>query len=69
MIVKWGAPKPEDRTRMLNRQRREAIYAFAFWRSRLIRLSRQFNDLVNRIRPKQGRLQRLRRRIDNEDLE
>jgi len=69
MIVKWGAPKPEDRTRMLNRQRREAIYAFAFWRSRLIRLSRQFNDLVNRIRPKQGRLQRLRRRIDTEELE
>ncbi len=69
MVVKWGAPKPDDRSKMLNRQRREAIYAFAFWRQRLIRLSRQLNDLVNRIRPNRGRLQRLRRRIDSETLE
>ncbi len=69
MVVKWGAPKPDDRSKMLNRQRREAIYAFAFWRQRLIRLSRQVNDLVNRIRPNRGRLQRLRRRIDSETLE
>lgn len=69
MVVKWGAPKPEDRAKMLNRQRREAIYAFAFWRSRLLRLSRQINDLINRIRPRNGRMQRLRRRIDRETLE
>ena len=69
MIVKWGAPKPDDRVKPFNRQRREAIYAFAFWRSRLLRLSRQVNDLVNRIRPREGRMQRLRRRIDRESLE
>mgnify|MGYP001194507219 CR=1 FL=1 len=68
MVVKWGAPKPEDRTKALNRQRREAIYAFAFWRGRLLRLSRQINNLIKRIRPEQGRMERLRRRVDRQDF-
>lgn len=69
MIVKWGAPRPEDLSRSLNRQRREAIYAFAFWRARLLRLNRQLGALINRIRPRTGRMQRLRRQLDREPLE
>jgi 3-hydroxy-3-methylglutaryl CoA synthase len=69
MVVKWGAPRPEDLTKSINRQRREAIYAFAFWRSRLLRLNRQLAALINRVRPRSGRMQRLRRRVDRESLE
>ena len=70
MVVKWGAPKPEDRTlNRFNRPRREFSYVFARWRARLARLSRQINDAVRRIRPQQGRMQRLRQRFDRETLE
>lgn len=70
MIVKWGVPKAEDRTvNRFNRPRREFSYLFARWRARLARLSRQFNDTLRRIRPHQGRMQRLRQRFDRETLE
>jgi 3-oxoacyl-[acyl-carrier-protein] synthase-3 len=70
MIVQWGAPKPEDYTpARFNRQRREFTYIFARWRARLLRLSRQINELIGRIRPERGRMQRLRRRVDRHELE
>jgi 3-oxoacyl-[acyl-carrier-protein] synthase III len=61
MVVQWSGPQPENR---FGAQRRKATYIFAFWRTRLRRFLRRYEDLFNRIRPHRGRLLRLRRRLD-----
>ncbi len=68
MIVQWSDPQSEDRSRLLTRQRREISYRVAWWRARLIRISRQIDDLVRRIRPQRGRMERLRRNMDRSDF-
>lgn len=61
MVVQWSGPKPENR---FGAQRRQATYVFAFWRTRLRQFTRRYSELFARIRPKRGRLLRLRRRLE-----
>ena len=70
MVVKWGSPAPEDRSVLsFNRQRRQVSYTMAWWRARMSRFSHQLNNAVRRIRPQRGRIDRLRRRIDQHDFQ
>ncbi len=62
MVVRWGAPMPEAGA--FKKQRRALTYSLARFRSRFARWTRQFNQTVNRVRPEQGRIERLRHRID-----
>ncbi|MBL8132920.1 MAG: ketoacyl-ACP synthase III [Anaerolineae bacterium] len=67
MVVKWGVPPPEERGRVLSRQRRQVLYRVAWWRVLLGRTLRQLNDVINRIRPERGRMERLRRNYDRSE--
>lgn len=69
MVVKWVATSREERAARFNRQRRQFSYLLARWRTRFSRLSRQLGETLNRIRPQRGRMMRLRRKIDQHDLE
>ncbi|GIL08654.1 MAG: 3-oxoacyl-[acyl-carrier-protein] synthase 3 [Chloroflexota bacterium] len=66
MVVRWGRPETSER-RTLYRQRQQFSYFLAHWRRRLVRLSRRFNETLGRIRPEQGRIRRLRRKMDRLD--
>jgi 3-oxoacyl-[acyl-carrier-protein] synthase-3 len=69
MVVKWGVPKPEDRTATrFNRERRRFHYLIVRWRAELRRWRRQFSETLNRIRPHRGRVSRLRHKIDQHEL-
>ncbi|MBC7812541.1 MAG: ketoacyl-ACP synthase III [Burkholderiales bacterium] len=69
MVVKWGAPEAEERqAAVLGKQRRQASYTLARWRARLIRFQRRLSNAVTRIRPNEGRVHRLRHKIDQHDL-
>lgn len=61
MVVQWSGPQEENR---FGSQRRQLSYAVSAWRARLRRFVKRYIDLFNRVRPKRGRLMRLRRRID-----
>jgi 3-oxoacyl-[acyl-carrier-protein] synthase-3 len=67
MVVRWGSPQSEAPA-LFNRQRRALTYAFARWRSRVTRTNRQLNETIRRVRPKEGRMERLRHRLDREKL-
>ena len=69
MVVKWGVPEQAERTALFNRQRRQLGYTIADWRNRLIRTSRQVNDTVQRVRPKRGKMDRLRRKVERHPFE
>ncbi len=70
MIVKWGSPTAEERSALtFNRQRRQVSYAVAWWRARLNRMSHQAEETISRIRPEQGRIRRLRRKIDQHNFQ
>ena len=67
MVVQWsGEKQPETR---FGPQRRAFSYALASWRARLRRSTRRYSEVFNRTRPQRGRMQRLRRKIDNIDLD
>ncbi len=69
MIVKWGASVPDERSVInLNRQRRQVRYSVAWGRARLSRWSHQIDEIVRRIRPRRGRMDRLKRKFDQHDL-
>ncbi|MFN8529889.1 MAG: beta-ketoacyl-ACP synthase III [Anaerolineae bacterium] len=63
MVVRWGAPLYQG-TALFNRQRRALTYAFARLRSRFTRTNRQLNETFQRVRPEQGRMERLRHRVN-----
>lgn len=66
MVVKWGAPDTDVRTSArFNRQRRIVGYAIAYWHTRISYTSRQLLRMFQRIRPKNGRIARLRQRIED----
>lgn len=69
MVVKWGVPEQAERAALFNRQRRQIGYTIADWRNRLLRTSRQFNDTVQRVRPKRGKMERLRRKVERHPFE
>ncbi len=68
MVIQWGVPKPsEQQGSRFNRQRRRALYSIAKWRTRARRWRRTVNNQVQRVRPNEGRLLRLRRKVDELD--
>lgn len=69
MVIQWGTTPPEDKSVIsFNKQRRQVSYTLAWWRARLSRLTHQVNSVVNRIRPQQGKIDRLRRRMEQNDF-
>ncbi len=68
MVVRWGRPESVER-RALYRQRQQFSYFLAHWRRRLVRVSRRFNETLGRIRPEQGRIRRLRRKVERQPLD
>ncbi len=68
MVVRWGVPRPE-RPSVLRGQRRQITYAVARWRAILNRIDHQINNLIRRFRPRTGRMERLRRRIDRQNID
>ncbi len=67
MVIKWGVPTPGE-TAILKKQRREFSYLLARWRAALRRISRRISEAFHIFRPVQGRLARLRRKVDNSPL-
>lgn len=68
MVIKWGVPEPsEQQGRMLNRRRRQLSYWVARLRDRWINLRRAVRRVLQRFRPQQGRVPRLRDRVDQDD--
>jgi len=69
MVLQWGIPEPsEQHGSRLNRQRRRFSYVIARWRARFARWRRSITRFVNRIMPG-GRMLRLRRKIDQNNIE
>ena len=67
MIIQWGIPKPDEQHgSLLNRQRRNILYYMARWRSRTNRWRRNLSRTVKNLRPKQGRVNRLIRKADED---
>lgn len=70
MVVKWCAPLEESRAASrFTRQRRQAAYTLVGLRARLRHWGRIWTGVISRIRPKTGRLYRLRQRVDLNELE
>lgn len=70
VVIKWGTPQAEENPyTFMNRPRRQISYIWAYWWNRLSRASRRLNDVVSRARPKQGRMLRLRRKIERQPLD
>jgi 3-oxoacyl-[acyl-carrier-protein] synthase-3 len=70
MVLKWGAPVPEERGVIsFNKQRRQVSYTMAWWRARLNRISHQLAETFSRIRPQHGRIYRLRHKIDQTNFQ
>lgn len=71
MVLKWGIPPSDDERQyaFINRPRRQISYIYAYWRTRLTRLRRRLDDLLASVRPKRGRMARLRRRVERYPLE
>lgn len=70
MAIKWGTPGAASQTpARLNRQRRQVLYLVAHWRTRLSRWRRNIIAAFNRLRPNQGRMHRLRSRVDRKELD
>jgi 3-oxoacyl-[acyl-carrier-protein] synthase-3 len=70
MVVKWGSPVVEDRSMLsFNRQRLQVSYSMAWGRARLNRWIHQLTEMLRRIRPQRGRIDRLRRKVDQHDFQ
>lgn len=68
MIIQWGIPKPsEQQGSRLNRQRRNALYYMARWRSRSRQWRRRISRTLESLRPQRGRVPRLIRKVDEEE--
>lgn len=64
MVVQWT--ERQART-PFGGPRRQFSYTVSSARSTLRRISKRYGDLLNRVRPERGRMQRLKRRIDSSD--
>ena len=70
MVIKWASPVPEERSVLsLKRQRRQVSYSWAWGRARLSRWIHHLNEMLGRVRPRSGRMSRLRRKIDQHDFQ
>lgn len=61
VVVQWTGARIEKR---FGTQRRQLSYTLSASRQRLRMIGRRLSELFNRLRPQQGRLQRLRRNIE-----
>jgi 3-oxoacyl-[acyl-carrier-protein] synthase-3 len=68
MVLTWTGPDARE-ARTLVRQRRQLLYLSARWRRRLVIWSRRLDEMLSRIRPERGRLQRLRHKFDKQRLD
>jgi 3-oxoacyl-[acyl-carrier-protein] synthase-3 len=66
MVIQWGVPEPEQIPTRLGTQRRQLSYTLARWRNRFNRIRRAISQIFTRIRPSQTRMDRLRKRLDEE---
>jgi 3-oxoacyl-[acyl-carrier-protein] synthase-3 len=65
MVVDWtGAKQKEGRSGTLNKQRRQLSYFWVRLRSQVRRINRQISDFLDRVRPKRGRIRRLRDKVE-----
>jgi 3-oxoacyl-[acyl-carrier-protein] synthase-3 len=65
MVVQWtGAKQIQGRTGVLKEQRRQISYFLVRIRSQLRRTTRRINEILNRVRPKRGRILRLRDQVE-----
>lgn len=69
MVVKWLPDAAKSTPKRLNQQRRELTYTLARLRGRWKKFTRSTGQLFSRVRPQEGRLPRLQRKLDKEDLE
>lgn len=70
-VIKWGVPKLEDRQQVfIKRQQRQFTYTRAWWRTRgtwFLRRLRTF--ILEFTQPGKARIERLRRKVEDRDLE
>jgi 3-oxoacyl-[acyl-carrier-protein] synthase III len=66
MVVQWSG-RPLEETRF-GTQRRRFSYLVSAYRTRLRKISRRYRDMIDRVRPNYGRMQRLRRKIDQSEI-
>lgn len=65
MVVQWtGAKQVQGRPSVLKEQRRQISYFLVRIRSQLRRTTRRINEIFNRVRPKRGRILRLRDQVE-----
>jgi 3-oxoacyl-[acyl-carrier-protein] synthase III len=65
MVVQWtGAKQVQASPGVLKEQRRQISYFLVRIRSQLRRTSRRINEILNRVRPKRGRILRLRDQME-----
>ncbi|MEO8609631.1 MAG: beta-ketoacyl-ACP synthase III [Chloroflexota bacterium] len=65
MVVQWtGAKQVQASPGVLKEQRRQISYFLVRIRSQLRRTSRRINEIFNRVRPKRGRILRLRDQME-----
>ncbi len=67
MVIKWGDPRSTESPGILKEQRRQISYLLARFRATIRRINRQASTLLERIRPRRGRILRLRDKIDKLD--
>ena len=68
MVIQWTGAKPtEGRSGAFKEQRRQFSYLIVRLRSQFKRTSRRINAILNRVRPKRGRILRLRDQVDRLD--
>ncbi|MBZ0294088.1 MAG: ketoacyl-ACP synthase III, partial [Anaerolineae bacterium] len=68
MVIQWTGNDLEAPRRM-TRQRRQAQYTMARVRRRVLYWRRPLLETIDRIRPERGRMKRLRRKFDRQDIE
>lgn len=66
MVVQWTE---RQKGTTLGGPRRQFSYTVASARSTLRRIGKRYGDLLRRVRPERGRMDRLRRRIEKSDIE
>lgn len=69
MVVRWGTPAEAIPSARFNYQRRRISYALAYWRAQILRVSREVNRLLRRVRPRKGRMDRLRHKAEQKKFE
>jgi 3-oxoacyl-[acyl-carrier-protein] synthase-3 len=69
-VIKWGIPHPEEVTSTrIARGRRQAGYLAVRLRALMRHWLRSTREATNRVRPRYGRMARLRRKIDQIDFD